>query len=615
MNTSECGREAPSVPPLEGPEREYARRSGVRERQVTNIRNFHGRLWVYLGAAALGCMVFTFAAFSAHWISRFWILLPCVAAVAVLRALVRNAQFHGSVERIVCFYEFGVARLSHRWQGRGDGGEEFRPVDHAYASDLDLFGAGSLFELLCTARTGIGRATLAHWLISRAQCEEVTERQVAIAELTDELALREDWASVKGGGLDRGAASLREWANAPAITFPFYARIAAIVLPVCLVILSLVLGAGAVRHSGERAVAAIAALEAILATSLRKKTNLIAQDLVVPLFELELLAPLLLRFEELSFQCPLLKSLQAQLAVSAGHASRQIRQLHVWGWLLHLRRFEYFAVLASPLLWGTNFAILTERWRQKNRTELGRWLDSLGQFEALLCLARYSYENPDHTFAVIKRESPALFDAESLGHPLLDRRTCVRCDVQLDARGTRLMIVSGSNMSGKSTLLRSMGLNSVLAMAGAPVRAARLQMAWLEIGCSIAVHDSLLQAKSRFQAEVERLTLILALARRSKLLFLLDEMLGGTNSADRLFGARAVIQQLIESCAVGAVTTHDLALTEIAKDFKGQAINVHFEEHYEGGEMRFDYQMRHGVLRRTNGINVMAALGLLPKEG
>jgi len=204
------------------------------------------------------------------------------------------------------------------------------------------------------------------------------------------------------------------------------------------------------------------------------------------------------------------------------------------------------------------------------------------------------------------------FEAEALGHPLLDRRTCVRCDVRLGAQETQLIIVSGSNMSGKSTLLRSVGLNSVLAMAGAPVRAARLQISPLQIGCSIAVHDSLLQAKSRFQAEVERLSLILAFARTNKLLFLLDEVLGGTNSADRLFGVRAVIQQLIASGAVGIITTHDLALTEVAKDLGGRAINVHFEEHYEDGEMRFDYRMRPGVLTRTNGINVMAALGLLP---
>ena len=610
MHTSECEKTAASVP-HESPESEYARRLQFRQRQIASVRNFHRRLSIYMGAAALGFMIVTSAALSFHLISKLWILLPSVVALSSLRALGRNAQLHGRVERIVRFYELGMARLTHHWQGRGVSGDEFRPTDHAYASDLDLFGTGSLFELLCTARTGIGRATLANWLLCPAQSEEVAERQAAITELRGALDLQEEWVSVKGETMDHPATSVREWANGPAITFPFYAMASAIILPICLVILLSLAGPAAFGHNGKWAVAA-AVLEALLAISLRKKTNLIAADLVVPLFELEILAPLLLRFEGLVFHAPLLRSLQLQLAAFSGHPSKQIRRLRVWGWLLHLRQYEYFAVLVSPLLWGTNLAILTERWRRRNREGLNRWLESLGQFEALLCLARYYYENPDHTFAQLTGDSLALFEAEGLGHPLLDRRTCVRCDVQLDAQGTQLIIVSGSNMSGKSTLLRSVGLNSVLAMAGAPVRAARLQISPVRIGCSIGVRDSLLQAKSRFQAEIERLTLILALARTNKLLFLLDEVLGGTNSADRLFGVRAVIQQLIASGAVGIITTHDLALTEVAKDLGGRAINVHFEEHYEDGEMRFDYRMRPGVLTRTNGINVMAALGLLP---
>jgi DNA mismatch repair ATPase MutS len=284
----------------------------------------------------------------------------------------------------------------------------------------------------------------------------------------------------------------------------------------------------------------------------------------------------------------------------------------VWVWLLDLRRSEYFALPFSLFLWGTNLAILIERWRLRNREGLVRWLDSLGQFEALLCLARYYYENPDHTFAVIKPHSSALFQAEALGHPLLDRKTCVRCNLQLDTQRTQLAMISGSNMSGKSTVLRSVGVNSILAFAGAPVRAARLQISPLQIGCSIAVQDSLLQAKSRFQAEVERLKSIIALARTNNSIFLLDELLAGTNSNDRCFGARAVIEELTGSGAVGLVTTHDLALAEVVKALDGRAINLHFEEHYENGEMRFDYRMRPGVLTRTNGLNVMAALGLLP---
>jgi hypothetical protein len=453
---------------------------------------------------------------------------------------------------------------------------------------------------------------LANWLLDPAECGEAAGRQAAVAELRLMLDLREDWASVSGAALDQAGASVGDWVDAPAIAFPFYARALAIILPICLIILSLLAGAGVFGHHWTWAVTFPVGLEALLAAFLLKKTKLTAANLVLPSFELELLAPLLDRFETLHFQCPLLKSLQLQLTTSSGPSSKQIRLLRLWVWLLNLRQSEYFALPASLILWGTNLSICIERWRRRNREGLARWLDSLGQFEALLCLARYYYENPNHTFAVLKRESSPLFQAEALGHPLLDRQTCVRCDMRLDAKGTQLIMVSGSNMSGKSTLLRSIGLNSVLALAGAPVRAARLQISPLQIGCSISVYDSLLQAKSRFQAEVERLKWILALSRTNNILFLLDEMLGGTNSADRLFGARAVIEQLAASGAVGLVTTHDLALTEVVKALDGRALNVHFEEHYENGEMRFDYRMRPGVLTRTNGVNVMAALGLLP---
>jgi hypothetical protein len=613
MSTSEfAGREALANIAHEIPQGEYARRLGERQRQLASIRGLHQRLWTYLIAAALAGAVVVWAARSSHLVSALWILPPSAVVLSLIQSLTKNARVHGRVQRIVSFYELGVARLRHQWQGRGIGGGQFRPDNHAYASDLDLFGTGSLFELLCTARTGIGRAVLANWLLNPAECGEVAERQAAIAELRDQLDLREDWASVEGGALDQAGASVRDWADAPAVAFPFYARPLAIILPICLIVFSLLAGAAVFGHNWTWAVAVSVELEALLAALLLKKTKPTAANLVLPSFELELLAPLLDRFETLHFQCPLLKSLQLQLTASSALPSKQIRLLRLWAWLLNLRQLEYFALPASLILWGTNLAICIERWRQQNRAGLARWLDSLGEFEALLCLARYHYENPDYTFAVLKPGSSPLFEAEALGHPLLDHQTCVRCDMRLDAKGTQLIMVSGSNMSGKSTLLRSVGLNSVLALAGAPVCAARLQISPLQIGCSIAVHDSLLQAKSRFQAEVERLKWILTLSCANNVLFLLDEMLGGTNSADRLFGARAVIEQLAESGAVGLVTTHDLALTEVVKALDGRAINVHFEEHYENGQMRFDYRMRPGVLTRTNGLNVMAALGLLP---
>jgi len=613
MSTGEfAGREPLTNTEHEILESEYTRRLGERQRQLAGIRALHRRLWASLVVATLAGIVAAFAALSSHSVSKLWIGLPVVVGLSIIQSLTKNARSHSRVQRIASFYELGVGRLRHQWQGRGIGGEEFRPESHPYASDLDLFGAGSLFELLCTARTGVGRTMLAKWLLAPAECGEATERQTAIAELRDRLDLREEWASAEGGALDQAGSSVRDWVSTLAVGFPFYAQPLAIALPICLIVLSVLAWVGIFGHHWLWAIAVPGALEAFVAALLLEKTRRTAANLVLPSFELALLAPLLDRLEAEHFQCPLLQSLQAQLTASSGRPSKQIRVLGLWAWLLNLRQIEYFALLSSPILWGTNLAILIERWRQRNREGLAKWLDALGQFETLLCFARYYYENPDHTFAILRPHSSALFQAETLGHPLLDRQTCVRCNLRLDAHETQLVVVSGSNMSGKSTLLRAVGVNSVLALAGAPVCAVRLEISPLQIGCSIGIQDSLLQAKSRFQAEVERLKRILALSRTNNTLFLLDEVLGGTNSSDRFWGASAVIEQLAESGGIGLVTTHDLALTEVVKALDDRAINVHFEEHYVNGEMRFDYRMRPGVLTRTNGLNVMAALGLLP---
>jgi hypothetical protein len=592
---------------------EYTRRLADRQQQLAGVRALHRRLWIYLIVSVLIGIAIAGATLSAHSIYRFWILLPSALVLFILRSLANNAPTHGRLERIESFYELGLARLSHRWQGRGIGGDEFRPGRHPYASDLDLFGAGSLFELLCTARTGIGRATLASWLLNAAPCGEATERQEGIRELRDKLDFREDWASVGGKALDQVSSSaVGDWARADSIGFPFYVQTLAITLPLCLIALSILAHIGLFGHTWLWAVAAPMGLEAILAALLLKKTRVTAASLVLPSFELALIVPLLARLETEHFECLWLRSAQSRLTLSSCRPSERIRMLRLWVWLLGLRRSEHFALAASLVLWGTNLAIVIERWRHKNREALQVWLDSLGQFEALLCLARYSFENPQHTFATLKAQTSPLFQAEGLCHPLLDGKTCAGCDLRLDAKGTQMIVVSGSNMSGKSTLLRSVGVNSVLAFAGAPVRASRLLISPLQIGCSIVVQDSLLHAKSRFQAEVERLKWILTLSRSKSLIFLLDELLGGTNSNDRYWGARAVIEQLAGSGAVGLVTTHDLALTELVEALRGRAINVHFEERYENGEMQFDYKIRSGALAHTNGLNIMAALGLLP---
>ena len=247
----------------------------------------------------------------------------------------------------------------------------------------------------------------------------------------------------------------------------------------------------------------------------------------------------------------------------------------------------------------------------RNGPQLRAWIDALGEIEALVSLAAYAYERPDEPFPELVDAGPLRFEAEALGHPLLPADRCVRNDVEF-GDALRLIVVSGSNMSGKSTLLRAIGTNVVLALAGAPVCARRLVLSPLQVGASVQLRDSLLEGQSRFYAEIQRLRLIFELAEREPppVLFLLDEILHGTNAQERRKGAESVVRGLLERGAAGLVTTHDLALAEIVERQGTIAINAHFSDRVEEGELRFDYRLRDGVAGQGNALALMRAVGL-----
>ena len=233
----------------------------------------------------------------------------------------------------------------------------------------------------------------------------------------------------------------------------------------------------------------------------------------------------------------------------------------------------------------------------------------MGEFEALSSLASFSFEHPKDPFPEIV-EGKVCFEGLGLGHPLLPESDCVRNDVRLD-RERQVLLVSGSNMSGKSTLLRTVGTNAILAMAGAPVRAESLRLSPLNVGASIRVTDSLESGVSRFYAEITRIRRLMDMTSGdSTLLFLLDELLHGTNSHDRRIGAEAIVRRLVEKGAIGMVTTHDLAIANIEDDLKPRVANVHLQDHLENGKMKFDYKLRPGVVEHSNAIELMRSIGL-----
>jgi len=263
-----------------------------------------------------------------------------------------------------------------------------------------------------------------------------------------------------------------------------------------------------------------------------------------------------------------------------------------------------------PFLYTLQVALAAEAWKRRFGSQMRVWIDIAGEMEALISLATYSYEHPADVFPeFVEAGGGLLLEAEGLGHPLIAADKCVRNSVRLDAR-TRLLLVSGSNMSGKSTLLRTVGINTVLAMAGAPIRGARMQLTPLAVGTRIRSGDSLQEGRSNFYTEILHIRRVVELARRGATLFLFDELLEGTNSHDRRIGAEKLLAALLGRGAIGMVTTHDLALTEIGAAIGDVLRNVHFEDFVEEGKMRFDYRLRDGVVTKSNAIELMRVVGL-----
>lgn len=616
------------------PAKEYARRLEERRRRTVELvwsERFAGnaRVLVFL----IGVLLLLLA-FGVHWLSAWWLGLPIGVYIVLLFYHERVTRaWHRSL-RAVAFYENGLARLRDDWKGRGQSGTRFQDDTHPYAGDLDLFGAGSLFELLCTARTRTGEDTLASWLLHAAAPDEIRARQSAVAELRPLLDLREDLALLGGdvpAGVDFNA--LAAWGNEPPLLMARWPRWAALTLGVLtttalagwlLTLFGLIDDGSAFGRFFDEMrslpFAFLLLVQLSFAAWFFRRVQQVLAAVERRGRDLALLSNVLARLEDATFTAARLRELRIALDTSHGTGteggrrpvppSQRIAQLGNLLDLLHSRRNQLFLPLAYLLMWGTQMAHAIERWRAVAGPAIGRWLAVVGQFEALCALAAYAYENPDDPFPEIVSDGAPCYDGEQLGHPLLPETHCVRNDLRL-SDGLRILIVSGSNMSGKSTFLRTAGINAVLALAGAPVRARRLRLSPLAVGATLRIQDSLQQGRSRFYAEILRVRQIVDLTRGPvPLLFLLDEIFAGTNSHDRRQGAEAIVRGLVEAGALGLVTTHDLSLTHIAEQLGPRAANVHFADHFENGEMKFDYRLQTGVVRHSNALALMRAVGL-----
>ncbi len=593
--------------PAPEPRAEYERRLAARRADASAAR----RSATHISQARLGVFTLGIAlavlSFGLKRLDPRSLFVPALGFVGLVIAHDRVLRRADAREHSVRYYEDGIARLDARFAGRGASGERFRDPEHLYAEDLDLFGAGGLFELLCRARTAAGEAMLASWLLAPAASDVVRARQAAVAELRPALELREALALVgEAVATELHADALERWGeSAPPAPAPAL-RVLFAVLAVASAALIVATFAGAPLLIPWLAVLAIGGG---VAAGVRGRVRRTLAATEAPSRELALLARLLAVVESQRFAAPHLVALRQAIATDGVPASREIARLRRLVEFLDARRNQLFAPIGAALFFTTQVALAIDAWRARCGPALRAWIDAVAELEALASLATHAWEQPSDVFPELA-PGPPRFEAEALGHPLLAAERCVRNDVTL-CDAPRLLLVSGSNMSGKSTLLRSVGVAALLAQAGAPVRARRLVLSPLAVGASLRVFDSLQEGHSHFYNEIRRLrSIVEQTAGVRAVLFLLDEILHGTNSHDRRIGAEAVVRSLVARGAIGLVTTHDLALAQIADDLAARAANVHFEDQVVDGKMHFDFRMRPGVVTRSNALALMRAIGL-----
>jgi hypothetical protein len=621
-----------STPPAE----EYLRRLQEHEQRESQLKATH--LWIgylRLFLAVLFLITAWFTIFQRD-LPRTLLAIPVVLFIGAGILHARILRRLGTARRSAQVYRDGLARIEDRWYGLNPRDLTTLTADTAarlrsslYAADLDLTGPNSLFELLCTARTRMGQDTLLAWLLAPAPASTILARQSAIADLRQRTDLRERM-SVAGDAPEVGVHpdALRTWALAADTLHQAWLPWLGAVLAMAAVASTIAWLSG----FGKLALVALFAiivLEAALRKPFKSQIDSVLLHTDTALKNLHLLSALIAQLEPETFTAPLLIDLQQRLTSHSTAASAAIAQLATLGQFRDSLDNMIVKFIDLPMMYSVQVSFAVQRWRRRHGAAVPVWLTAVAEAEALLSLATYSYEHPADPFPQLL-DGPARLTATAMGHPLIPSAICVRNSLQLgpqlDAQppqpDTRLLLISGSNMSGKSTLMRTLGVNAVLAMAGATVRAEALSLTPVAIGASILVNDSLHEGHSRFYAEIDRLHRICTLAEdfstspdapalsATGVLFLIDELLQGTNSRDRLIGAQGVLRTLIRLGAIGIVTTHDLALAEIDGLPENALENMHFQDQIVDNQMHFDFTLREGAAMRSNGVELMRLIGL-----
>jgi hypothetical protein len=548
------------------------------------------------------------------WTNGFFILLPVTALcigifLFILAKHLDNTDCIKNLQRLIQISETEIEVLNHHFTHLPDGSEH-KPENHEYANDLDIFGRASLYQYVNRCTSEQANKLLASWLLAPSLPKVILERQVAIKELAEQFEWRQQLQSY---GIAHAITIATErkieaWLEEPyqfinkqywklfryilpLVSFTLLALHLADILPsnafYPLIILMLIISFGISK----------------LITPAYDKLNKIAP-------QLETLSDSVALVEKADLKSSLLVELKNKYIDKSIKSSQTIKKLKNILDRTDIRLNPLvFIPLNTFLFWDLQQVLILETWKKENKQHIGDWFHSLAEIESLSSLGNLSFNHPQWVFPTIS-EQDGIVVADSLGHPLIPIEKLVTNSFSTKESGG-LNLITGSNMAGKSTFLRSTGVNIVLAMMGSPGCAKSFTVSHMKVMSSMRVNDNLEENTSTFYAELKKLKEVIeAVYRNEKVFLLLDEILRGTNSADRHIGSKALIKQLIQHNAVGLIATHDLELAKLAEEFPDKLHNYHFDVQVAGDELYFDYKLKRGICKSMNASLLMKKIGI-----
>lgn len=592
------------------PEEYYKKRITELQQQLQLLLSKKSMLgWLRFAAVALMIAAFYFL-LPLGWL--YVTLSVVVLAIVFTRLLFTDLRNKASIENtrhLVTVNEDELKALAHDYYHFADGLEHL-PKEHLYANDLDIFGRASLFQYINRTGSEMGSRVMADWLLHSADTNKLQQRQAAVKELSTATEWRQQLQAFAREKKVQNATKkrLEEWfGEADQFSSRKFWSLLSFILPAIILSIVALNIAGIVPYQIRNMALLVFG---IIAWFFYKKAAPVHVHLSKMFDELEVLADSIELIEKKAFKSELLMQMQSQFLEKNHTASKGLKELKTILERLDLRYNPVvFVPLAILLQWDLQQVLKLEQWKKKHHENALRWFDTLAQFEALSSLATLSFNNPQWCFPEIKQ--PHFFiEGKQVGHPLINAVKRVNNDIYINSSG-EIMLVTGSNMAGKSTYLRSIGINVVLAMAGAPVCAEYFCLSPVEIVSSMRIADNLEESTSTFYAELKKLKTVIDLVNDGAHVFiLLDEILRGTNSLDRHTGSEALLKQLIKKQAAGIIATHDVELAQLKETYPANILNFHFDAQVSNDELYFDYKLKMGVCESLNASILMKKIGI-----